>query len=117
MGLLDLFSGAGGGSALSRMTSGMGGKGGFLQHMGLGQFGNQAGAQPPGMAGQLGQGKGWQGFLHGLGDQLTGGQGGQGGQQQAPPSAMPNLLPGGGGSQSPGLAELIAAYMKSNQRQ
>jgi len=112
MGLLDLFSGAGGGSALSRLTGGMGQEGGLLQKMGMGQYGNQAGGQPPGMAGQLGQGKGWQGFLHGLGDQMA-----EGGQQQNALPAMPNLMPGGGGGSSPGLAELIAAYMKSNQRQ
>ena len=77
----------------------------------------------PPMAAQMGQNSSTNIFLSKLGGALGGGQGGDGaagGQQQGggtPLPAMPNLLPGGQQSSSPGLAELIAAYMKNNQRQ
>jgi hypothetical protein len=118
---------------LNSLFAGLGSQGGMLSRMGLGQFGangRQGPMQPghtwmPPMASQMGQSSSTNNFLSKLGGALGGGQGGgadggQGGPQQGggtPLPAMPNLLPGGQQGSSPGLAELIAAYMKNNQRQ
>ena len=118
MGILDFLGGlgqSGGASGMQRLTSGMGSQGGFLQKMGLGQYGSQAGGQAPGMAGQMGQASGMQKFLHGLGENKQ--QAGQEGAQGGGMSPQQSLMPQGGGGQQEDLMSLIAQYMKQNQRQ
>jgi hypothetical protein len=116
MGLLDLIGGmgqAGAAPAMQRLTSGMGQQGGMLQHMGLGQYGKQAGAGAPGMAGQMGQQGGFASFLHNLGGQLSG----QGGSQASDGGWGAQSSGQDPGSQQAGLADLVRQYMAQNQRQ